>query len=169
VCEAALADRQLLGFAHELPAPVAELVRSRPAPTAWLPSVHVQALFLAIADAYEMSDRAFLEWSYRVQKPLYAGPIYRPLMVLASPRMLLGGAKLRWSSVHRGSDIDVRTINDASARVTVSYPQDLFAETNLHGFAGGFRAVVELSNARSVDVSVAYVGATHATFDVTWR
>jgi hypothetical protein len=102
--EQALADKPLGDAAHALPAEVASLVAPRHSVSAWVPSVPVQALYLAIADHYGFSDDAFEECSYATQKALL-GTMYRTIAAVASPGMLLAGGALRWRSLHRGTKL----------------------------------------------------------------
>jgi hypothetical protein len=98
-----------LDYARGLPdglrsAEVASLVAPRHSVSAWVPSVPVQALYLAIADHYGFSDDAFEECSYATQKALL-GTMYRTIAAVASPGMLLAGGALRWRSLHRGTKL----------------------------------------------------------------
>ena len=52
--------------------------------------------------------------------------------------------------------------------LTMKYPHELYAMTNLRGFAGGFVAVGELSRARDVRVTLLERKPTTASFDVRW-
>jgi hypothetical protein len=95
------------------------------------------------------------------------GPLYRMLVAVASPAVLLQGAKMKWTSMHRGTDLEVtRTATGAEVRMT--YPPHLYTTLNLAGFADGFEAILELSKARDVGVEVLSAGPTGCRFVATW-
>lgn len=164
----AIADKPLSPFVNALPREVAELVERPLLMSSWAPSVHVQALYLAIADAYELREEAFQSWSLRAQRALLSSPVYRALASLASPNLLLKGAEKRWGSFHRGSEIEVHDEGPGRALVRLRFPPNLYAPTNLAGVAGGIAAVAELSRARGCAVQLALRTSTEATFRVRW-
>ncbi len=161
-------DRPMHDALPWLPAPLAELVVRPPLVSTWVPSVTMQALFLAIADHYAMSDEHFMQWTHRTQKTLLSGRLYRSMMALASPALLLTGTSVRWRSFHRGSEIEVDQVGAGTARLSVVFPRGLYATTNLMGFAGGFQAVAELSNATTATVVLTDVLPTRGVFTVRW-
>ncbi len=163
-----LAEKPLAAFVRSLPPQVVELVEQPLLVSSWARSVHVQALFLAIADAYELRDEAFQVWALRSQRSLLSSPIYRAIAALASPNLLLSGAEKRWSSFHRDTDIQVHAEGPGRALVRLMFPPHLYAPTNLAGIAGGIGAVVELSRARGCAVHLALRSSTEATFRVRW-
>lgn len=163
-----LNDKPLADFLGILPPEVATLVERPLLMSTWAPSVHVQALYLAIADAYELRDEAFQIWALRMQRSLLSSPLYRALAALASPTLLLSGAEKRWGSFHRDSEIEAQSDGPGRAVVRLRFPPHLYAPTNLAGVAGGIAAVAELSRARGCAVQVALRGSTEATFRVRW-
>ena len=167
---AALEDRRIGGFVDALPEEITQLIERPPLVSTWIRSVYAQALFLAAADEHAMTDEQFGDWSYRVQKRLFGSPLYRAVAVVATPRMLLAGTRMRWGAFHRGTTIEiVDHVSRDAATVTMAYPSMLYARTNLVGFARGFQAVAELSNALVALVELGPSHATSARFDVRWR
>lgn len=165
----ALADKPLLPFVRDLPPEIADLVERPLLVSSWAPATHVQGVFLAIADAHELSDDAFQEWARRTQRALFTGILYRALSMIASPSALLKGAERRWDAFHRGSTLAVIDSGPGHVTARVDYPHNLYALTNLRGFAGGFAAAGELSRARGLAVRVAEKTACTATFDIRWK
>ena len=165
----AIVDRPLSDVVDKLPRAMADLVERPPLVSTWIPSVPVQALFLAIADHHRMTEEAFAAWTHRTQKSLLGGRLYRAIVALASPTMLLNGTRVRWASFHRGSEIEVSQTGPGEARLSVLFPRGLFAVTNLRGFSGGFQAIAELSNAKPVSVALVDAKPTRGDFLVRWR
>lgn len=165
----ALMEKPVKEVVHLLPDPLAELVLYPPLVSTWVRSVLMQSIFLVMADHHHMTDEAFATWTHRTQKTLLGGPLYRAIVALASPTLLLNGASVRWRSFHRGSDVDVKQTGPQEALLMLSFPRGLYAPTNLIGIAGGFQAVAELSNAKPVSVSVLEMTQTKARFEFRWR
>lgn len=165
----AIVDRPLTAAVPFLPAPMVDLIERPPLVSTWVGTVPVQALFLAIADQHRMTDEAFAAWTHRTQKSLLGGRLYRTMMALASPTLLLNGTSVRWGSFHRGSEVEVQQTGPGEARLSVLFPKGLYAPTNLKGFAGGFQAVAELSNAKPVSVTLVEAKPTRGDFLVRWR
>jgi hypothetical protein len=165
----ALNDKPVRELAPLLPDPLADLVLNPPLISTWVRSVLMQGVFLVMADHHHMSDEAFSIWTHRTQKALLGGPLYRAIVALASPNLLLNGASVRWRSFHRGSDVDVQQTGTNEAMLVLTFPRGLYAQTHLIGFCGGFQAVAELSNAKPVSVSILEMSATRARFQFRWR
>jgi hypothetical protein len=165
----ALLDKPLQEVVPLLPDPLAQLVLYPPLVSTWVRSVSMQAIFLVMADHHKMTDDAFSVWTHRTQKALLGGPLYRAMVSLASPSLLLNGASLRWGSFHRGSQVEATETGPGEAMLVMRFPRGLYAPTNLIGFGGGFQAVAELSNAKPVSVSVLEMTPTRARFQFRWR
>ena len=169
VYRGAIEDRPLTGALEHLPSELADLVTSPRLVSTWVPTTHVQCLYLAIADHYRMTESVFREWSYQMQKRLYSGALYRSLLSLASPSLLLQGAKLRWRAVHRGTDLDIFPEGDQGALIHLRYPDGLYARMNLIGFESGFRTTAEIANGRTVQVDLKSATRREARFSARWR
>lgn len=164
----ALEDKPLAEYASRLPAELAAVVTQPLLVSTWMSAVLAQAMFLAIADAHALTDDAFESWSRATQLTLLRRPLYRALAVVASPAILLQGAERRWRSFHRGSVISVAAQSPAHVHIALEHPTNLYAPTNLRGFAGGFAAVAELAGGRAVRVKVGARTATRSEFEVVW-
>lgn len=165
----ALADKPFSAELRDaLPDSLRDLVLQPRLVSTWVRTTDVQGLFLAICDAHRLGENEFEVWSYAVQRRLYRSPLYRGLMVLASPTMLLTGTRVRWSSIHRGSEIEV-TSSGREATIALLSPPNLYAPRNLLGFASGFRAVLDLSNAQRVSVKLTSCKPARSEFQITWE
>jgi hypothetical protein len=92
-----------------LPRPLTDLLHDPLVPTAWIPEMLSVAGHYAIADASGWDDDAVLDWSYRTNRALASSRPYRAVTTFASPSLLLHGAQLAWTTIHRGVDVAVRT------------------------------------------------------------
>jgi hypothetical protein len=156
------------GLCERIPPAVATLLdRSRPMPT-WVSEVHANVLYLAIRELYFESDQAFLEHASRVNRAVLDTPINRILFWVASPKSLLRGAGIRWSSLHKGSTFEPRIRGDTAAEAEMGFPANLFPRIVLLGNGTGFAAALENAGARDVVVDLKTLQPTLAVFTASW-
>jgi hypothetical protein len=156
------------GLCERIPPAVATLLdRSRSMPT-WVSEVHANVLYLAIRELYFDSDQAFLEHASRVNRAVLDTPINRILFWVGSPRAMLRGAGIRWSSMHRGSTFEPRIRGDTAADAEMSFPANLFPRIVLLGNGTGFVAALENTGARDVVVHLKTDQPTYAVFTASW-
>lgn len=87
------------GLSGQLPEQLEDLLARRLAASAWVPEAHASALLLAIHDLHFPGDEAgFVARSYVANKELLTGPLYRVLMLVASPSYLAKNAESRWNA-----------------------------------------------------------------------
>jgi hypothetical protein len=124
---------------------------------------------LAILEASFGEERAFLAHAEQCNRAVLQTPTNRVLFWVAAPKAILRAAGQRWSSLHRGSAIEVRVAKDTSAEVDLLFPPRLFPEVVLRGTATGFLAALENAGARDVQLDLPRVDETRAVFGARWR
>jgi len=150
---------------RSVPPEVAELLT--PPTTLWTSEVRLVATMLALADRERWSDAQHHAWLLARNRELLSGIVYRALMAFLSPAALFEKAATRWTSLHRGTELDVERSGDREVVGRLSYPPRLFtAVAPLYGAA--FQAAIENSRARTACVSVEDVTATCATYRARW-
>lgn len=159
------------GLAGRVPKPVENLILRPPAPSAWVPEVHVEALFLSVLDAHFGDDTEFLTRSYVANKELLTGPLYRVLMLVASPLYLVKNAESRWKTFHRGVNLltdALPTEKTGTARFHLEYPKLLLPEVLAKSYTTAFRAGLEAAGGREVKAEVAQWAETRCEFTISW-
>jgi hypothetical protein len=156
-------------FADRLPAALRPLALHLLPVTAWLPEVHSHAILLAMCDAWFESPAAYLRHAYATQRELFSGPLYSILLRVATPRMLIRGASVRWHAFHRGTDIHARMVDRNAATIELVSPPDLWDPLATQALAEGFRALLDLSGSKHTDVRVLTSAAGGIEFSATWR
>ncbi len=152
-----------------LPEALQRLLRD-PAPvSSWVPEVHSHAMILISRDLRFNSDRAFIDFAYEKQRKLFSGPLYKIMLSLASPAMLLRTAALRWGSFHRGTQFTVEEATGTSARIRVDHPARLWDGLLADAMGAGLKAVLDLSGARDTRLVVTEQGETHLRIHGTWH
>ncbi|HEY8090787.1 MAG TPA: hypothetical protein VIF09_23155 [Polyangiaceae bacterium] len=155
------------GLAERLPGRLAAWLGEAKAAT-WVPEVHASALYLAIREAHFADDGAFLAHAYECNRAVLDTPGNRLVFWVATPSAILRGAGLRWSTLHRGTSLDVRIRSDQAGDLTMAFPAGLLPEIVLRGNGTGFVAALENAGARNVEVRLADRQPTQARFTGRW-
>ncbi len=152
---------------------VIEQLFLRPLPaSAWVPEVHVTALFLAICDAGFPNEADFIARAFVANQELLTGPLYRILMMVASPGYLARNAEARWNTFHRGIKMVTETLPEGKTRSAVfrlEYPHGLLPELMARSYTTAFRAALEAAGGRGVNVEVQRYGPTSCAFACRWE
>jgi len=144
------------------------LVKHPPPVSTWLPEVHLSAALLAMAEGQGMNAAHFDAWIAHLSQQLYDRPLYRFLMKVTSPNMLLRGAQKRWSAFHRGTELRVLESTDGRAVGELRRP------THVFGIRDGSVTIalqVAVAAAGGQAVAVQLLDDTDDTlrFELTWR
>jgi hypothetical protein len=140
----------------------------RPSPRPYVPEAVLNAALLAMGDAAGLTDVQYLEWNRATNRQLYRGLLYRALMAIFSPTMLLERAPARWESFHLGTklSVEVRGANEAFA--TLTFPTNLFGPLLLQGYATAYAAALEHARGRDARVELGVATSTSARFVARW-
>ena len=121
-----------------------------------------------VRDVVLQSDEDMDRWSFDVAGAVFAKPVYRMLMYVLSPTLVLMGSTKRWSAFRRGSTLTSR-IDGNRGSAELRFPKNLFPPIVLRGFGHAFRA--SLVAARANDPVIELVEATPelGRWTVTWK
>ncbi len=162
-------DQSSIEDVSVLPEPLRRLV-TNPAPvSAWIPEVHSHALISAVRDICFESDAAFIQHMYDRQRGLFDGRLYRILLALASPSLLLRTAALRWSTFHRGSTFSVESTTTSEARVRIDHPPHLWDDLITDALVAGLEAVLDLSGAVDTNLLITEREPSVLRLHGTWQ
>jgi hypothetical protein len=160
------------GLVGRVPKVVEQLIARPPSPSAWVPEVHVEALFLAVLEAHFPNEAEYLTRSYVANKELLTGPLYRVLMLVASPLFLVKNAESRWNAFHRGVSMvtdSLPTEKTGTGLFHLAYPKLLLPEVLAKGYTTAFKAALEAAGGREVKAEVVKWGETRCDFSISWR
>ena len=136
----------------------------------WLPEVHMQLLSLFLAD--QMGEDAYLEWVYEDSSRIYQRPVFRHLMKLVSPTLMVMGASSRWSAMHRGTVLTASPVSREGERITTMgklvTPPGLFPPLYARALCLGFKAAIDGARGTEVRVELATTEPTLLEFRVSW-
>ncbi len=152
-----------------LPAPLARLL-TEPLPiSAWLPEVHANALFVALYETLYSEEEPFLRDGRETGRKLFNGPLYKILMALTSPAVIVRRAKAGWTAMHRGIALDAQLAGDHAAAVRVTFPHQLVPRVVALTYASAFHAALEAAGGKRVVCALTTHTAEHALYDATWK
>lgn len=154
--------------ADALPPRLKQMVLS-PAPvSAWVPEVQSLALVTAHLDVCCRSLSDFERSCYLRQRRLFDSPLYRAVVKLATPNLLLRTAALRWGALHRGTTLVVQANERGVAHLSMEHPAHLWDKPTRLALTAGFRALLDLSGARNTTVEVVDASPTHMRMLGQW-
>ena len=151
-----------------LPEPVRALALSSPVDSEWVPETHLAALVHAVSELRRFGEHEYCGWIRGCNRALFARPLYRLLMAVASPEGLLRHAGKRWGNFHRGSGLDHDGVSDDGVRLTLTFPAGLFDELLLRGYGESFAAALEASRAGDPLVEIEARGPGFACYRARW-
>ena len=137
-----------------------------------MPEVMAQSLLLLARDTVLKTDTSFEKYIYQSSAELFDRPMYRVLMKLVSPNLVMMGAGRRWNTWHLGTNLAARKTGNAGNRVqaeaTLTYPEGLFGPLSLQLFGFSFRAALDASRGRGVRVQVGAQSEGRCLYDISW-
>lgn len=163
-----LDGQPIVAFLHLLPPALQRAATELPLDGEWVPETHVCALTHAVADAHGWSDEEVLRWVHQRNAAMYSSPLYRLLMMVASPEALLRHADRRWSNWHRGSALEFQGFSDDGARLTLTFPVGLWDLPMLLAYRGAFTAALALARAERSSVELEEHRAGFARYRARW-
>jgi hypothetical protein len=149
-----------------LPAPLQARLDD-PSPAAkWIPQCHTLALILAIVESRGetrgLDGPEMGAWIREAAASLFSTPMYRILMLAATPRLLFKGANIRWSAFFRGSELRP-DMGDHEATVELSAPPGMFDVTLATIFTDVLRAALNLTEEQSDRAQIELVSVGHGS------
>ena len=152
--------------------PVAQrMIDDPPMANSWVPDVQLHVLYLAAMEVCfsgSTGASAFEEWIYLHTRQSLQSPLYRILFVVLSPGQVLRGLPRRWAAFHRGTTLDVVTVEKARAKLRFSCPPGLMPEAALIALRAVLRAAGAAAGAKLVAVELAESAPGCSVLDVRW-
>lgn len=155
--------------AELLPARLKRKVLDPDPVSAWIPEVQSLALVTAHLDVCCSSLDDFERSCYLRQRRLFDSPLYRAIVKLATPNLLLRTAALRWGALHRGTTLEIQENERGLARLSMDHPEHLWDGPTRLALTAGFRALLDLCGARHTTVEVVDASSTHMRLHGQWK
>lgn len=166
----ALDDRPLILADGELPDALMTLVRSPVDAQAWIPEVHMNAIFYAVADEHfsDVPVDDFIDWTYGRNLHLLDQAWFRVLFAVARPQWILRGIEKRWSQFRRGTELRMTERESGRVRVRLIYRPNLHDADSVRCIGAALRAAAAIAGADNVVEDVVRCDEVHTDFLYTW-
>ena len=156
------------GLPPGLPDPVRTLVEQPPAQGLWLPAVHSDAVFYAIADRFYPTAEAVHVWSRERTMSGVRSPIYRALTRVAGPWALLKMASKTHGLFQKGTDLRAESSGTKALRLTLTHPPYLHGGLNHLANVEMFSVLIEVAGGQDVQVDMAVSEPEQAVYLASW-
>lgn len=150
-----------------LPDELAELVRTPPLPSDWIPEVLFNALMLAHED--RIDPAIFRDWVYTRNRKLLSSNLYRVLFLLVSPERLFQGMAHRWKAFRRGTELVMLEHQKNRALVEVRYPPRLYEIHALTNLTVAVTAALDAAGGQDTTLKLVAHDDVKARIVATWR
>jgi hypothetical protein len=147
---------------------VVELVRGAIRRDEWMPEAYGLAVRLVVRDILFQTDADYHRWYYEIAGKIFAKPIYRVLMYVVSPTLVMLGAQKRWAAFREGTTLSAK-IDRNQGEIELKFPEKLYPELILVGFGEAFRASVVAARARNAKVELIEAAVQHARWRISWQ
>lgn len=168
---AAVADKPLPIGRGQVPAPIEKLILNPPLVSAWVPEVHMVAIFKMIGD-YHFEGRggthAFLDWMHDQNHKLLGGKLYRTLFYFLTVDHVFRGIEYRWSAFRRGTTLAATERSDHHAVFELRYPRHLLDDEGLLAIGMALRAAGEVAGAKQTTLNLVDVSPTSGHVRLDW-
>jgi len=134
----------------------------------WMPEVVANLTRLMIRDKAYADDAAFFQWNYEISIQVFKSPVYRMLMALISPTLLMMGATKRWGAFREGTRLEPK-VGKNGGQLILRYPAGLYESVMLEVFAAAFRGALDISRAKNSRVTVGKSGDGITPYDIVWE
>lgn len=151
-----------------LPAPLLAFARQPPPMNVWVSEVLSEAGFCAAYDYAFTSPAEATAANVRTNLRLFQLPMYRALMIVMTPSLLLRAASMRWSAFHRGSTLTVRESETHSALAVLEFPPHLFIPENPLDVRAALEASLIAAGGKDVSVVVHDATPTSMVYRATF-
>jgi hypothetical protein len=133
----------------------------------WLSEAVGTAVRLLTRDAIFEDDAQYYAWTFEISSELFARPVFRALMYVVSPTLVMLGASRRWSAFREGTTLVAKPRGNGGD-ITLTFPPHLYTPFVLEGFGHAFRASLAAARARDVRIELREALPERASWSVTW-
>jgi len=138
----------------------------------WITEATGNVIYLMIRDRFFRDDAAFRAWNQQNIDRLVRNPVFRAIMVLLSPSLVVMGAAKRWGSFHQGTEMKTEPMGQAGGRMQVrgslTYPEGIYDRRLLELHCSTFLAALVAARATEPDVKLGAVTPGRAEYVASW-
>lgn len=147
---------------------IAALIRTAIQRGEWMPEAYGMLVRLIVRDVVFQTDADYHRWYYDIAGKIFAKPVYRMLMYVVSPTLVMLGAQKRWAAFREGTTLSAK-IDRNQGEIELKFPEKLYPELILVGFGEAFRASIVAARARNAKIDLIEAAAERARWTVSWQ
>jgi hypothetical protein len=147
---------------------IVELIRTAIQRGEWMPEAYGMLVRLIVRDIVFQTDADYHRWYYDIAGKIFAKPVYRVLMYVVSPTLVMLGAQKRWAAFREGTTLSAK-IDRNQGEIELKFPEKLYPELILVGFGEAFRASIVAARARNAKIELIEAAAERARWTVSWQ
>jgi hypothetical protein len=151
-----------------LPAPIRSLINTPPTNSQWVHDTVYFGAMLALADYRHMDEARFTEWLHEINRRVFKSQVYRMLLSLTSPGVLLTLCSSTWGTMHRGTTLKVIESDKGHGIAELTFPERAYDRPVIQAIEFGVLVALEQSNVKAPAVTLGTVTTTSARFDARW-
>jgi hypothetical protein len=139
------------------------------APRQFLPASLAFTLVLALRDRHFKSDTSYKAALYEHGAAVFRQPLFRALMVIMSPSLMVMGASMRWKQWYENIPMTTKQLKKQEARLRLMYPPNLCPETWLVGIGATYCAAIDCAGGKETQCTITELQPTTAEFSLLWK
>jgi hypothetical protein len=151
-----------------LPPEVRRLINTPPTNSAWIPDTVYFGAVLALADYRRMDNARYRGWLREANRRLFQSPVYRVLLSLTSPGVLLTLCSSTWGTMHRGTTLKIVDSGKGVGAAELTFPERAYDRAVIEAIEVGLLVALERSNVKAPAVTTRAITATSARFEAHW-
>ncbi len=138
----------------------------------WIAETVGLSLLMMVRDVAYDDDQAYFDWSRAWIARTFRKPLYRALMLILSPTLVVMGAARRWSTFHQGSTLTVSKVQPRDDRLVLeghlAFPPHLFQPFILEQVCYSLLAALDASRATEPQINLRECNTAEGGFDISW-
>lgn len=165
-----IAERPTDELKRQLPPELAMMFSGATNPSVWVSEVKANAVLLGMRDACYGSDEEFVNAALQANQRLFASPMYRLLMKVASPALMLKNSQRYWNVFHRGMNLVLSRYDESgkSCVFTLVFPVSLLPELVARAYATAFASAIAAAGGKNVRSEIVGHDGFRSEFLVRW-
>ncbi len=146
-------------------------VAGRPVPAqGWVPEIMLNAAFYLVREHFD-DDVAFDRFNHEAAMSLYRKPLYRALMTVMSPTLIIMGMGKRWTAFRRGTELAVKHWKQGDTHqveAVLTHPAGLHTEESLGLLRVNLVVALQAARARRAAVRLTGHGPGEARYELSY-
>lgn len=138
-------------------------------PDDWIPAALYAALAALAKDMKWKSETAFHQGMADLAVSMYQTAVYRAVMAIVSPSLMVMGAARRWGTFHQGTQLRVVNPTKTSGDAVLTFPDRLFSQPALQSLGASLCTALTGCGAKNVTLVLRNVKQSEATLHFEWQ